>query len=117
MNEDELKALILGTSRKPGLATLGGWMTAHFRPARRADGSWATPVEGDGKGWFDLVLAHEQRRQVLFVELKSERGRLSPEQEEWMRTMTAAIESPGTAIWRPRDVPHITELLTGGRVL
>jgi len=47
------------------VARLAGWRTLHIRPARRADGSWRTPIGGDGKGWPDLTLVRPPR--LLFV--------------------------------------------------
>jgi len=83
------------------------WRVAHFRsvPVRRADGSvrHMTPVQADGVGFPDLVLARGTR--LLFVELKSERGVPRPEQVEWMNAFAAvALENPGveTHLWKPR---------------
>lgn len=61
-------------------AQLTGWLVAHFRPARTEEG-WRTAVEGDGKGFPDLVLCRSPA--VLFVEVKSKGGRLSREQDRW----------------------------------
>ena len=58
------------------VAKLAGWRSLHIRPAGRADGSWRTPIGGDGKGWPDLTLVRPPR--LLFVELKSESGTLRP---------------------------------------
>ncbi len=44
-----------------------GWKVAHFRTARKADGTWYTPVEADGEGFPDLVLVHEAQRRLIFV--------------------------------------------------
>ena len=57
------------------------WMVAHFRKARTLKG-WVTPVQADGKGWPDLVLVRPPR--IIFSELKSEKGKLTPEQQNWM---------------------------------
>src|SRR5262249_59570231 len=59
------------------LAKLHAWTVCHFRAARTRH-SWRTPVQGDGKGWPDLVLLKGQR--VLWVELKTASGRLTPDQ-------------------------------------
>jgi hypothetical protein len=42
------------------LAHLFGWRVAHFRAARTFSG-WRTPVQGDGKGFPDLVLCRRRR--------------------------------------------------------
>ena len=92
------------------LAALTGWSFVHFRPARTAHG-WRTPVEGSlGAGFPDLILAHPHRQQVLFIELKTERGRLSPAQEEVHDFLRAAGADVRT--WRPSDLPAIQEALT-----
>jgi len=66
---------------------LNGWVCAHFRPAMMKDGSWRTAVSGDGKGFPDLVFARENDpshfNDVLFVETKSETGKLTMDQTMW----------------------------------
>lgn len=86
------------------LAHLCRWRVAHFRPARTAAGSWRTAVQGDGKGFPDLVLA--RRGEVIFAELKSKRGVLSDEQGAWFEALMGGhTETPvGThrvVLWRP----------------
>lgn len=95
------------------LAQLAGWMVAHFRPARVGHGDdqrWVTPVAADGKGFPDLVLAHPQRG-VLFRELKSAKGQVSPEQDAWLQVLTAGGANAG--LWRPSDSDDIEAILTG----
>ena len=88
------------------LARIHHWVVAGFRPARvtrQGRETWETPVKYDGKGWVDLVLVRsvlsKERGRILFIELKSEKGQLSPEQEEWARTITAA--GGEWYCWRP----------------
>ena len=79
------------------LAHLFGWRVAHFRPAMTKHG-WRTPVSADGKGFPDLVLVRDR---VLFVELKSAKGRLSDDQLDWAAALTnAGVEYH---CWRPAD--------------
>jgi len=68
------------------LAHMLGWKVAHFRPARTEKG-WRTPVAADGAGFPDLVLVRER---VVFMELKSDRGRLSVAQRAWLDDLSAA---------------------------
>lgn len=68
------------------LARLLRWRVAHFRPAMTKHG-WRTPVAGDGKGFPDLVLVRDR---VVVVELKSEVGRVSDDQAEWLGAFEAA---------------------------
>lgn len=88
------------------MARLLGWRVAHFRPARTLRG-WRTAVEGDGVGFPDLVLVRPPR--LIAAELKSARGRLTAEQGEWLRLLSAAgVE---THIWRPADWDDVEEAL------
>jgi len=88
------------------LAQMTGWKVAHFRPAQNARGDWRTPVAADGKGFPDLVLTRET---VLFVELKTDTGRLTPDQEAWRQAAQAAGATHH--VWRPRDWPAIESTL------
>lgn len=105
MTEAELQAAILEVAR------LWGWRVAHFRPALTKHG-WRTPVSADGKGFPDLVLVHE-RLGVVFAEVKSDRGRLSPEQVEWGSVL--ALAGARMHLWRPSDWPAIVSLLSDGK--
>jgi hypothetical protein len=96
-----------------------GWKVAHFRPGRVGD-SWRTPVAADGAGFPDLVLVRDR---VLFVELKSDNGKLSPPQQSWrFAIMDAALKSMGEPkvgdilpfsyhVWRPDDWHDVEFLL------
>lgn len=85
------------------LAHLCGYRVAHSRPARTAHG-WRTPIEGD-PGLPDLVMARGGR--VLLVELKTDRGRPTADQQAWLD----AAGDHGR-LWRPADWPQIVEELT-----
>jgi hypothetical protein len=85
-----------------------GWMVAHFRAAQTQIG-WRTPVAANGKGFPDLVLA-KPGRAVLFRELKSEKGRLSPEQVVWGDVLEHA--GADWAVWRPSDWPLVEAVLS-----
>lgn len=76
MSEDQLLSCVVDMARKQY-----GWRVHHCRPAMSRSGKWATHIQGD-PGFVDLVLAKEGR--VLFVELKSERGKVSPDQDAWL---------------------------------
>lgn len=89
------------------LAQLCGWRVAHFRPAQNARGDWRTPVAGDGAGFPDLVLVRDR---VLFVELKTNTGKLAPAQVTWSTTLQAA--GAEHHIWRPRDWNEIETKLS-----
>jgi hypothetical protein len=85
-----------------------GWRTAHFRAARTAHG-WRTPVQGDGKGFPDLVLLRDDR--LVVAELKAKGGQARPEQEDWL----LAFEHAGVEayLWAPDDWEDITAVLRG----
>lgn len=83
-------------------ARLRGWMLVHYRPARTKTGV-RTPLQGD-KGCPDLILARHGR--VLLIELKSDKGRVSPEQKTWL----AHLGQHGR-LYRPADWPELQELL------
>ncbi len=88
------------------LARLCGWRCAHFRPAKTEKG-WRTAVQADGAGFPDLVLVRHSR--VIFAELKSEKGKVSPEQKEWIEALK--ITGNMMEIWRPSDWDRIEEAL------
>ena len=77
------------------LARLLRWRVAHFRPAQNGRGDWRTAVSADGAGFPDLVLA--RNGVVIFAELKSQKGRISPTQEAWLAAL------PHSLVWRPAD--------------
>lgn len=85
-----------------------GWLVAHFRPAQTATGRWVTPVEADGKGFPDLILAHPAGG-FLALELKGPRGVVSPEQARWVDTMRAA--GVDARVVRPGDLDAVLDSL------
>ena len=106
MTEAELQRCVIRAAR------LLGYRVAHFRPARTTRGDWRTPVEADGMGFPDLVLAGHGR--VLFRELKGNRGTMRPEQARWLDVLRAAGADAG--VWRPadwRDGTILSELREG----
>lgn len=75
------------------LARLRGWKVQHTRPAQNSRGRWSTPIQGD-PGFPDLVLARDGV--VILLELKSEKGRLSAVQREWLEALGWSDETPHT---------------------
>ncbi len=90
------------------LARVLGYRVAHFRPARTAKG-WRTALTGN-PGWPDLVLLKQGR--LILAELKSEKGKLAPDQAQWLAELSMV---PGvlSVTWRPSDWPIVVETLTG----
>lgn len=78
------------------LARLCGWLCYHTLDSR-----------GSAGGFPDLVLV--KGRRVVWAELKSESGRLSPGQESWRDRLLAAGQE--WYCWRPSDWPEIGRVL------
>ena len=94
-------------------ARLRGWKVAHFRSVRiqRKDGSvfYQTPVQADGAGFPDLCLVRPSR--IVFAEIKSSKGKVSPEQDTWLKAL-AATEKVEVYVWKPEDFgPEVVEVL------
>jgi hypothetical protein len=81
---------------------LYGWRVFHDRVAWRSD-----------PGWPDLTCVHIERKRVIFVELKSERGRLTPKQEYWRDTLVHAGQD--WHLWRPSDWDAAQRVMRGER--
>lgn len=90
-------------SRVRYVARLYGWAVYHTHDSRRSD-----------PGFPDLVIVRER---VVVAELKTERGRVTPEQEAWLAAFRAAgVEA---YVWRPSDWEDAVRVLapraSGGR--
>lgn len=83
-------------------AELRGWRCWHDNYALR-----------NSRGLPDLIMARGQR--LVFAELKTEAGRVRPEQREWLaQLLTIAEVSNGAMdvyIWRPSDRQIIERIL------
>lgn len=77
-------------------AEVMGWKTYHTRDSR-----------GSTAGYPDLTLVRDNR--LIFAELKTETGRVSPAQRDWIEALSAA--GAEVHIWRPTDWNDITETL------
>lgn len=82
------------------LAGYYGWSVYHTHDSRRSH-----------KGWPDIVLCRPP--EVLFVELKGMKTRLTPEQKRWLADLTeCGLE---THLWRPTDFDELHVRLARGR--
>jgi hypothetical protein len=103
MTESELKSVVLNVARR------AGWLIHHDLPAMSRSGRWATHVEGD-VGFPDLVLLHPNAGQLLFVELKSEKGKTTTSQDNWLAAL--GLAGCENHVVRPSDLEFITHRLT-----
>jgi len=61
------------------------------------------------RGFPDLVLANREKHRLIFAELKSDKGKLTPSQEEWLDLLKECGQE--VYLWRPGDIEHIAEIL------
>jgi hypothetical protein len=84
MTETELQNAVID------LAGRLGWLSYHTHDSRRSTA-----------GFPDLVLVHPTSGALIFAELKSATGRVTPEQDQWLR----ALALRGAAyVWRPEHL-------------
>jgi hypothetical protein len=77
------------------IARMFGWAVYHTHDSRRSE-----------PGWPDLALVRDR---LVMVELKTETGRLSDAQVQWIAMLTrAGVE---TYVWRPSDIDKALEVL------
>ena len=100
MNEKQFQAQVIQ------LARMNGWRVFHPMKMQARDGTWRTALSGD-KGWPDLVLAHQQRG-LIVAELKTDTGKLSPDQHAWLTALAPWAE---IQVWRPSDLTTIAKRL------
>ena len=71
-----------------------GYRWMHPRPGRvkRGDREIYETAYSGHKGFLDYVICHEQKQRLLFVELKSEKGKVSPDQQLWIDTLKECVK-------------------------
>ena len=88
------------------LARLCGWRVAHFHDSRRQV-SWNKWVgDADAAGFPDLVMV--RAAELMFVELKADKGRLTKLQTVWMGFLSQVAECH---VWWPKDWDDIERRL------
>lgn len=89
-----------------GAAEQLGWRCYH-----------ATAAKDGAPGFPDLVLAHPTRG-IVFAELQTNRGKPSPEQQDWLLVLRAAAQLTNggvqVRIWKPDDLNDILSVLGHG---
>lgn len=90
------------------LAKTYGWRVAHFHDSRRQVKPGVFVGDQTAAGFPDLVLV--RRDEVLFAELKTEKGQVKSEQSSWMASLEMANQR--VYLWRPKDWPQIEEVLS-----
>lgn len=94
MTEAQLQNAVIKTAK------LLNWQVAHFRPAQNRSGKWSTPVQADGAGFPDLIMAREGR--LLAVELKAKGGKPSARQIAWLELL-ATVPGVEADVWDVDD--------------
>jgi hypothetical protein len=87
------------------LAYLHGWSLHHSQPSMTRTGRYITT---GSTGFPDIVMAHEKRG-LIFAELKTEKGRASEPQLQWLATLKPHAEC---YLWRPSDLDFIATRLS-----
>lgn len=81
------------------IARMYGWsMQYHTYDSRRSDA-----------GWPDEVFVHPEYGRMIFVEVKSEKGRVSGKQEVWLKALASC--GAEAVVWRPSDIAEIMDVL------
>lgn len=90
MTEREFQAQVMAMLR------LLGWRAYHTLDSR-----------GSARGYPDIVALRGRR--CLALELKTERGRVTQDQQDWLEAFAAAGAESG--VWRPSQIEELTEVL------
>lgn len=101
-SERQFQAAVLDVAR------LQGWRVFHAHDSRRQIKPGVHVGDRDAAGFPDLVLCRPPR--LLVAELKSARGRLRPEQREWLG-LFEQLERVESYLWRPADWENVVEIL------
>ena len=84
MSEAEFQTQVISIAR------MYGWRVQHSRAVQMANGKWLTPIQGDA-GFPDLLMVHPVSGKILAVELKAEKGKLSPLQKRWLMAFDVSL--------------------------
>ena len=90
--EKDFRQQVIDLARILGYKTYFSWTSIH-----------------SPRGFPDLVLANPEQKRVIFAELKSDKGKITPQQEEWLGILKDCGQT--VYIWRPGDIEAIAEIL------
>jgi hypothetical protein len=93
------------------IAKMNGWMIHHPSPHMVRPGVWRS----DGQGVPDLTLVSTTGRGIIFAELKTEEGKLTPIQRMWGQSIKAS--GGEYYVWRPNQLELIAERLGRGQAV
>jgi NADH:ubiquinone oxidoreductase subunit len=85
-------------SQVVGLAKTLGWRVYHPFLSK-----WSE------KGYPDLTCVNTRQQRIVFIELKTEKGKLTPSQEEWIHDLKAAGQE--AYMFRPSDWEKVAKIL------
>ena len=61
------------------------------------------------RGWPDVALVRPPR--LIFAELKTEKGKVSPEQQEWLDLLRSVGGNVEVYVWRASDFDEVVRIL------
>lgn len=98
VTEKDFQDLLLAVARR------AGWTSYHTHDSRRSQ-----------PGFPDLVLVRppkraDQKGELLFIELKTDTGRLTHDQQRWLSLLELA--GAEVHLWRPADTEQCVDRLT-----
>lgn len=93
------------------LARALGWRCNHTRRAIGKGRTWTTATSI--VGWPDLTCGHAGQRRLIFVELKSAKGKVSEDQSKVLRWLQDCGQE--VFVLRPDDWDRAVEILRGAR--
>jgi len=80
-------------------ASLQGYLCYHTNDSRLLE-----------PGFLDLVIAGHGR--LIFWELKSANGTVSPEQQQWLDALSTVVKPPLVEVIRPADLDRCLKVLS-----
>lgn len=80
-------------------AIMNGWRYYHTFNSMRST-----------EGFPDCVMVHAAKKRLLIAELKSEDGKMTKPQAEWIADL-AQVAGAEVFVWRPADMDQIWEIL------